>query len=275
MKNSTPFYLKLFKAACWVVLPGLLFSCTRDTTPQPADAPSRIKKITWRATDFQQYTYLPDGKIASYISQWLYMNNDVQEIKRTTANFTYDAAGYLDKIVFDSGFFNKYYYEGTVLKKMEEYDNSNRLRLTHTYIYNSNGRLTESLSQVHDLFEGEANQFKHVYAYDARGNLTEQKLFNKLPNQTTFTLSSITRYEGYDDKKSVDNLAIVFPYLPGITFYVNNPGKQTTLAADGTTISFVNSSTYSYNEKGYPAQKTVRIETSPQVEPQTASYEYE
>ncbi len=275
MKNSTPLYLRLFQAACWVVLPGLLFSCTRDNTPQPADASFRIKKVTWSANAFEEYTYLPDGKIASYVSQWVNMNNGVQEIKRITANFTYDAAGYLNKIVFDSGFYNKYYYEGTVLKKMEEYDNNNRLRLAHTYTYSSNGRLTESLSQVHDLFEGEANQFKLTYTYDTQGNLTEQKLTNKLPNQTTFTLSSITRYEGYDDKKSVDNLTVVFPYLPGITFYVNNPGKQTTLGPDSTTVSFVHSSTYSYNEKGYPAQKTVRIETSPQVEPQTASYEYE
>jgi hypothetical protein len=192
-----------------------------------------------------------------------------------TAGFEYSSSGLLTKVTFDSGYYNKYYFDGNTLKKTEEYDNKGRLRLTHLYTFNVGRQLTESVSQVHDLVEGEANQFKQSYSYDSRGNLTEQRLFNKLPGQASFTLSSITKYEEYDTKKSADNLTINFPYLPGTIFYKNNPGRITHLGADGTTVLSAYLHTYTYNEKEYPSQKSTLMQTSPVVVPLTATYEYE
>jgi YD repeat-containing protein len=271
----SPRWPYLVAPSTWLLLISLLFSCNTDDTPPPAEATPKVTKIIWSEKDFRQYTYLPDGKLSKYLSQWVYIDDNSGTTRQVTADFSYTSSSLLDKVVFDSGFFNKYYYEGSIPKKMEEYDNKNRLRLSHTYTFGAGGKLKESLSQVHDLVEGEANQIKQTYTYDNLGNLTEHKIYNKLQEQTEFSLSSITRYEEYDNKKSVDNLTYEFPYLPEIRFYTNNPGRRTIFGPNGSTVINAFLYTYAYNDKGYPVQKSVLLQTSPEIIPITASYQYE
>lgn len=274
-KNQNSSYTYLLTSTGWLCLISLLLSCNKEDLPLPLEGPARVNKIVWTANDYQHYTYLPDGKISRYVFQWVYINDGSNATRQVIADFTYHTTGSLDQVIFNSGFFNKYYYEGTVLKKMEEYDNKNRLRLTHHYTFNNQGQLKESVSQVHDLVEGEANQIQQIYSYNSRGNLTEHKMYNKPEGQPAFALSAITKYEAYDDKKSVDNLTIVFPYLPGTKFYENNPGKQTMFGPDATTIISAQSYTYFYNDKGYPVQKSAYVQPAPPADPLPALYEYE
>ncbi|GAA4402659.1 hypothetical protein GCM10023187_17960 [Nibrella viscosa] len=178
-------------------------------------------------------------------------------------------------MTLDKGYYNKYYYEGGQLKRSEEYDSRNRLALSHTYAYNAQQQLSELITQVLDPLEEGSTEIKRSYTYDNWGNVTEEKMSVKQPGKEVYTLASITRYEGYDQQKSAENLTEFYPYLPQIKMNVNNPGKRIALDPDGNTIRSTQTYTYQYNEQGYPSRKTVQTQSGATVTSITATYQYE
>ncbi len=252
---------------------SLLSSCGKSDDPAP-EANMRVSKIVWAESDYQQFSYHANGRLSQYVSQWTYINDGSGETRKLVADYAYNAANQLTKVTFNSGYYNVYYYEGTRLRKLEEYDNKNRLALTHIFSFNTTGQLREMLTQVHDKLEGNGNLIKRMYTYDSQGNVTEEKVFNKNTPQTDFTLSTRTVYTDYDSKKSPDNLMALFPYVPQVQMNVNNPGTISVLAGEQQIPVSVAKYTYQYTDKGYPASKTVRIESS-SVPPVSATYYYE
>ncbi|MBC7923838.1 MAG: hypothetical protein H7Z75_22410 [Ferruginibacter sp.] len=276
MKQSVfPFRSELVIRLSWVVFACVVWSCKDQEHPRPVEDPVKLSKIVWGPNDYQEFTYNTRGQIVRYVSQWTYIDDGSGATKKMTADFQYDHTSHLAKVIFGGGFYVKYHYQGNVLKKSEEYTSKDRLALTHTYQFGIGQRVTEVLTQVHDPLEEAVSQIKKTYAYDGRGNVIQEKVYGKLSPREAFYLSTITAYEDYDQQQTTGNLTDFFPYLPQAKMNVNNPGKQTVLGSDGSTVLSVRTFTYQYNQKGYPTQRTVQVQSDPPVPVSSASYQYQ
>jgi hypothetical protein len=242
--NRTFWYGALLQIACVVglLLPvGLLSSCSEAVdcggcTPTPAvlDNSLKVKRITWAETDFQEYTYNDKGLLAKYVSQWLFVAG-TNQVKRVESAFEYDRLGKITRLVTDNLYEVKYYYNGPVLQKSEEYDHKGRLAVTHYYVFSTRNQPLEIRDVITDPAEGNrvTGELKHVFEYDAKGNNTVQKEFVKDLNTGAFTLNLSMHFDGFDTNKHVENATALNPYVPHARLWTNNYTSRTLKDKDG------------------------------------------
>lgn len=68
-------------------------------------------------------------------------------------------------------------------------------------------------------------------------------------------METTTTFADYDGGKHVENLLAASPFLPGVTFHVNNYRTKIVRYYDGQQISR-ETYTYAYNARGKPTQRT-------------------
>ncbi|RRA99804.1 hypothetical protein [Larkinella rosea] len=273
----------------WLYLPvfvGLVFlqfSCTPKSTvsvePGPDSQPKslRLQKITAGEQNVQQYTYNAEGKLITLQTDWVYTDSLVTT-SNTKSDLEYDTQQRLKQITTNGNFRVKFYYEGKLFDKTEEYDHKNRLVVTHFYLFNADGRLVELLDQIHntdnDTFEN-SSFIKYRYTYDNRGNVQSIEGFSRRPGDSAFKATQTSYYEDYDDKKNPNNPVASYPFVPQESIQVNNPGKITTRNAVTQAVLSTEMLTYQYNAEGYPTQRTRQVTTTRTYPASTVYYHYE
>ncbi|GAB3264165.1 hypothetical protein GCM10027347_31050 [Larkinella harenae] len=171
----------------------------------------------------------------------------------------------------------KFYYEGNLLDRAEEYDHRGRRVITHNYLFDAGGRIVELLDLIHDPDEPTTDPttyLKSRYDYDNRGNVQRVQLFTRRIGDSAAKAWQTIYYEGYDDKKNPQHPEVNYPFLPQIHTMVNNPGKITAVGADDKTILVEETYAYVYNDQGYPIGRTQRVTTTKPLPPTTVEYHY-
>ncbi len=265
--NRAFFYGALLQFCCLagLLLPvGLLSSCQGSVDcgcalPPPRDDNRlKVKRITWAETDFQEYTYNAKGLLSKYVSQWLsVMGTD--QVKRVESVFEYNGQGQLTRMVTENTMEVKYFYNGAVLEKSEEYDQQGRLAITHYYVFAPGHRPLEIRDVITDPTDGNrvTGELKRVYEYDGRGNNTVQKEYVKDLATGNFTLNLSTHYEGFDTHKYVENATALNPCVPHARLWNNNYASRTLKDKNGKIIHLPQLYTFECNEEGYPVRKTM------------------
>jgi hypothetical protein len=259
---------------------GLFSSCEDDKEAYQPDNPTTpaLKKISYTLNDFQEFTHSADGLLSRYRSQWNFAEDEPGMLKNYIVDFHYDSRNRIAQLSFGTGGPVKYIYEGDVLTKTEEYDYKGRLVIMHYYNFGIKGRLTEVRDVINDLEDQSQRQLKRTYEYDAKGNVTAIREYYLNVGADTFTQTSVTTYEGYDDKKNVESQLDLYPYVPHLRLRINNPAKKTRIdTVNGNRVTWLEEYTYEYHDEGYPLKKMIKITvpgTDP-VPPRTAAYEYQ
>ena len=151
----------------------------------------------------------------------------------------------------------KYNYTGDQVSRTEEFSANGKLINTITYQYSPDNRLRR-LDQTRR--EGtEKVETAQLFTYDNTGNLTQLVDAAKDTRTGTYRVELVTRYTGYDLHKNVTHLWTVYPFLPNVTFQINNPTVivQYIEEPDGTeTLLHRSDYSYRYNDRGYPVSHT-------------------
>ncbi|GAA4408241.1 hypothetical protein GCM10023187_29830 [Nibrella viscosa] len=216
----------------------------------PAGTVLKLKKLSYSANDYHEVAYNADGAISRYHNQYLYNPADGY-IQKFTSDFQYDANKRLVRLNRNHGSYVKYFYEGDKVVKTEEYNSYNELIGSHTYQY-AVDRLTASYDVTINVSQNRRFESKTTFEYDTKGNLTNRSLFNRNLETGEYKLDFSILYSNYDDKKFVENLTEVNPYLPGVVFKVNNPGLKVLKNRDGYELTGREQYSYTYNADGYP-----------------------
>ncbi|MBT1695940.1 hypothetical protein KK083_03570 [Fulvivirgaceae bacterium PWU4] len=174
----------------------------------------------------------------------------------TVQEMFYDASGKLVKSTKNDEWRTEYYYEGDVLVRMDEFYKGAR-HLDYRFTYNDQGRILETATWKADGMP----YSKTLNTWDARGNLISERYYEF--DNVNFLLQYLNEYSGYDDKISVDrlfNLNIIGGHTAGVTRlrHQHNPAKLEVRNADGL-VSITEQYTYSYNEMGYPTERTATV----------------
>lgn len=221
----------------------------------PAGTLLKLKKIAYHSTDYQELSYNADGSVARYHSQHLYNPQDGY-VQKFTSDFQYDQQNRLVRLNRAYGSYVTYAYEGNKVVKTEEYNGYNELIGSHRYEYTGE-RLTTSYDLQITVTTGRRFESKTTFEYDASGNLTRRVLYSRNLGTGQYSLETSFLYSQYDDKKFMENLTEVNPYLPGVVFKVNNPGLKVVLNRNGQELTGREQYSYTYNADGYPLTKQV------------------
>ncbi|MCE7072567.1 hypothetical protein LZG74_19785 [Dyadobacter sp. CY327] len=212
-------------------------------------------RMQWAPTDYREVFYEAKGLPVRIIQENQYVQgSDIT--RKTTYDFVYDAQARLIQLKLDNGAYVKYYYEGSKLIETREHAKDNLLLITSTYAYAG-----DKITQIYRVnsFKKVETQFRLLY--DQRGNLIEYREYAKNKNNGLFDTYSSTKYSGYDNKRNVENLWMVYPFLPGYSFASNNAGVIRFYFFDGNVEKEVRGRktiTYEYLENGYPSRKAER-----------------
>lgn len=210
----------------------------------------RTLRITYAPTDFQEIQYDADGKPVRYASRMVYILGGNSIIQQRAYQFLYQANGAVNQLTIDGGGYLRYSYENNRISHVDEYTAKHQLVVIRMYQYSA----TNQLMQVDENFVRDKRETRKTYQYDSRGNLTLHSEFVKSPANGTYGLDAVTAFEEYDGGKHVENLLAEFPFLPGVTFRVNNYGRKIVRYKDGSEISR-ETYTYRYDKNGYPTQR--------------------
>ncbi|GAB4478183.1 MAG: hypothetical protein OHK0057_28850 [Thermoflexibacter sp.] len=236
---------------------------TEENPSDPVAPKVLLKKISNSPNDFQVFDYDEKGNIIKYTAQNTYRPDGAIHV--LTQLFEYDSENRLSKVVSAYGYSKYFYKDNKVLEKIENYYTSNnQLLSTNFYTFNQKKQLVETVEVIAKPIEDTPSQIKRTYQYDAKGNMTQQAyLFLNKNNE--FELSYTVFYEDYDDKKSIDNLLFMYPYLPDTRFYENNYRRMKTVYPNGAVDEKVYLFEYQYNDKGFPISKVQSIANRPDV----------
>ncbi len=273
MKTRLLFQASKLSFLLFALLASSCQNDTEDTTPRESEPPAaRVKQITYAPTDFQSFEYDATGRWSRYYTQWQYVQNDPGIIQKLTYDLHYDKANRLIQLTrVEGGYPVDYYYENGKLAKTEERNHKNEVEVRRTYSFEGDRLLEEKLET--NLASGESAGYTIRFEYDAKGNLVkETTLAPKASGQALEVYSSI-EYSDFDTKKNPDNKLMRFPYLPWVTFHINNPGRKTTKGANGKIIS-EEILTYQYDSSDYPSQKKRKLIYDGVSAELTASYSY-
>lgn len=174
----------------------------------------------------------------------------------TVQEMFYDASGKLVRSTKDNEWRTEYYYEGDVLVRMDEFLKES-LHLDYRFTYDNLGRILETATWKADGVP----YSKIVNTWDTHGNLVSERYYEF--DNVNFLLKYLNEYSGYDDKISVDqlfNLNIIGGRTAGSVRLrrQHNPAKLEVKNADGL-VSITEEYAYSYNETGYPTERTATV----------------
>ena len=244
------------------------------TNPGTSDPVSVYKsmKITYSALDFQEVQYDAKGTPVRYTSQYMF-NQGTGEVKRTVYSFQYGVDQRLNRLNQTLYLGNKqiastytlYHYTGNQVDRTEEFAVDGTLLVSRTYRYSDAGRLV----QLDHKSRNSKNALRRTFQYDGNGNLTTMSDFYNVAPDGGYALEMTITFEDYDNQKHVENLISTTPFLPAVTFRVNNYHTKVVRSKDGKEISR-ETVAYAYNEAGLPTQRT----TSGAGGKLTATYTY-
>jgi YD repeat-containing protein len=197
-------------------------------------------------------------------------SQDGSVVRRLAQQLQYDEQGRLVRVV-SPGSTTVYAYnsEGQVAQTEERNARNEPLRRT-TYTYAA-GRLVEEGIELL-LGSGEWVSQRAEFGYDAQGNLvalTQYALVNGQPQ----VMSTVT-YGEFDHQFNPDNLGFRRPFLPGVVYQPNNPGRKVERLANGQ-MSSEERYTYQYASSGHPVQRTTSTTSHGTSWETTLHYHYE
>ncbi len=207
-------------------------------------------KIAWSKSDYVEYTMDGSDKPLRYWSQYIYVQG-TDKLQLRFYDFVYNEKQEVKRMILDNGAYVTYTYYGGQISHTEEFAANGQLLATRDYAYSADGKQLTGIQQYQ--FQGTAKTgMRYEFDYEA-GNLTEMRQLQERSDKAgEYSLGLVTRYARYDQKKHVQNLSTVYPYLPGVVFRLNNPGLVTFYDANGQEITASRKQyTYTYNAQGY------------------------
>src|SRR5690606_4991213 len=137
-----------------------------------------------------------------------------------------------------------------VISRTDEYANGAELSQYHTYSYDDQERLIESITWQ-DIPEegGEIRVSKETYEYDHTGNITYYRIFYYGTGGVEAFPLTVFHYSNYDNHINSEQYFNVNPFNPTLITSKNNPGKMTIQNASGV-ISSTEIYSYEYHKKG-------------------------
>lgn len=185
-----------------------------------------------------------------------------------TMTYTYNGTN-LTKISYDDdGSYDKFYYTGDLITKIEFFDDTDFLEGKTTYTYNSDNKLTSYVSLDYLSDDGE----REVYTYNTNGTVSGVSYYGDLVTQTTpsstrtitlsngevisevstsgsnsFTYTYDTKNHPYKNIKGFDKIGA---YSDSDNLGVNH-NLLTRVQTSGTFTNTQNYS-YTYNSDNYP-----------------------
>ncbi|WP_080054267.1 hypothetical protein [Spirosoma aerolatum] len=212
-------------------------------------------KVSWSDTDYKEVEYDAANVPIRYTTQNLYIQN-TNQVRKVIYNFLY-TTNRLTRLEASNGSYVTYTYDGNNVRLTQEFAPNGQLATTYTYQYSADNKLTRV-----DITQGEGpnkTETARTFAYDAKGNLTQLVDLSKDDQTGGYREELVTRFTGYDSHKNVSNLWTLYPFLPNVTFQVNNPSTitQFTKGPDGKEMQIHQSVyTYQYNSQKYPTAHT-------------------
>lgn len=198
-----------------------------------------------------------------------------------TTNFTYDGKKLVQTTSSD-GYHELYTYTGDLLTKIESFDAGNTLLQRETYSYSSDGLLESSLSLDYTYNKG----FRETYIYNIDGTVSVAGFEGDLVSQVnanrtgvvSFVNGEVTNYENtnitfgetstttyvYDTKNNPFKNVIGFDKL----IFVNSEAVRAThnvltQSYTSPSLTYVFSSSYTYNGLNFPTLQTTIEDGSP------------
>lgn len=210
---------------------------------------------------------LPHKMVRNEMTYEIFYNDQHQVIKvETTAAypggtmiqatyFTYTSDGQLTELNTTDGWQFNYTYTDGRITSTEELING-ILTQTHSFTYDNNGRLAETIT-FQDIPEegGVVPVSKDTFAYDGRGNLTRQQRFYYTKQGTEEHLLSSQDFSEYDNKLNSEAYFLTLPINPTAKLFQNNPGKLEVRNGNGV-LAFTDTHSYTFNELGYATTKS-------------------
>ncbi|MFD1140172.1 hypothetical protein ACFQ4C_03595 [Larkinella insperata] len=238
----------------------------KPSDPKPGDSTGtgdpvsvyKSMKISYSALDFQEVKYDAKGTPVQYASQYMF-NQGTGEVKRMVYDLQYDAnqrlirldqTNYLDTRKISSTY-TLYHYTGNQVARTEEFAVDGTLLVSRTYRYSAAGQLV----QLDHKSRNFKNALRRTFQYDGTGNLTTMSDFYNVGPDGGYELELAISFADYDHQKHVENLMANDPFLPSVTFRVNNYHTKIVRSKDGKEISR-QTVDYAYNAEGLPIQRT-------------------
>ena len=227
----------------------------QDSLPtMPVELYGRIR-MQWAPTDYREAFYDAKGLPVRIIQENQYVQGS-DETRKISYDFFYNAQENLTELKLDNGAYVTYHYQGKKVIETKEYAKDHRLIVASTYAYAG-----DKITQIRRV-----NSYKNLETqlrmfYDERGNLTEYREYAQNKDTGQFETYSSTRFSEYDNKRNVENLWMVYPFLPGYIFAGNNAGSVRFYFFDGNAEKEVpgrKTVSYEYLKNGYPARKLER-----------------
>jgi YD repeat-containing protein len=242
--------------------------------PAPAGGPgqgqmARLRQVAWSASDYQQWEYDATGRPIGYTAQWL-ASQDGSVVRRLAQQLQYDAQGRLARVVSPAGTIVYAYDQQGQVAQTEERDARNEPFRRTAYTYAAGRLVGETIELL--LGSGEWVEQRSEFSYDAQGNLATLAHY-ALANGQLQVISTIA-YSEYDGHPNPDHLGFRRPFLPGMIFQPNNPGRKVERLANGQ-VSSDERYTYTYAPSGHPVQRTTSATSHGTSWTSTLHYHYE
>ena len=219
--------------------------------PNPLSAWALLKKFQLTNTDYQSFTYNPQGQVSKLHAQWQYVEGDPNIIKAIDYNFQYDSQNRPVQLDLTGGPTVRYLYRGNLIDKTRELFPDGSIATEVQYIY-ANNRVAAEVWYTYEAPGKPLPLIKYVFAYDAKGNLNQVETFQQ-DSSLVYRLTETVSYTDFDDKVNPNSWMLRYPYLPQMRYQFNNPRKEVRLQVGGQPQTITR--TYEYNAQGLPVSK--------------------
>lgn len=223
--------------------------------PNPLPSFALIKQLSWTELDYQTYSYNADHQLTRYYQQWQFVQGDPTQIHSIAYEFQYDATQKPVLMKYAGGGTVKYFYQGNLVEKTQEFASNGVMHNEITYEYES-GRITGYYRKYFNGLGDPPTLYHYLFDYDEKGNLIKESVFEELPDHH-IELRQTTEYSDFDNKINPTSWKLQYPFIPQVRWQFNNPRKVTvTLANDAPHIVTYG---YEYNTQGLPQYETKSV----------------
>lgn len=229
----------IIKPLLAVLCIAMIVSCKKD--PKPVQQPPGRSLLRVAAANngiVSKFQYDQQGQVIKFFYYRGYGDTAYQD-------YTYKN-NLLHKITHYNTEFTEYFYEGTLLKKMEVSDHTNGITNYVEYTYR-NGKLGEEHKYHRNNGQWELHQ-ETTYDYDAAGNVHKINLYDGPMLQSTI------EYSGYNDHPDPLLAIEKQKYRQGVKAMPRLFGKEVHYDGYGN-IEWTTEYTYEYDTKGYPVKR--------------------
>lgn len=171
------------------------------------------------------------------------------------------------RLNYKNGDYALYSHDGDKVVKAVVYAPDNSVKFDYTLSYS--GDRVVKLTTI--SYVGAPSGSGHLsiidYKYDTKGNLTEQVLVWSPSNSPDDMRGpTVIKWGAYDNNPNPIPFTLHNLYIPGVKVSTNNPGFR---ELHGKELY-----TYTYHASGMPNERTLRLESNPELQPYTVKYTY-